>query len=60
MDTRKLNNDELISGYNEYSNRLAEAKTLDKRYYNNKMENTFSKAMLSIYEKEMKDRGLIK
>ena len=60
MDTRKLKDDELIAGYNEYSNRLAKAKTLDKRYYDNKMENTFSKAMLSIYDTEMRNRGLIK
>ena len=60
MDTSQLKDDELIAGYNEYSKRLARAKTLDKRYYNNKMENTFSKAMLSVYDTEMRNRGLIK
>lgn len=59
MDARKLSNDELILNYNRYSRELAKAKLLDKRYYNNKIENTYAKSMLSIVSQEMKKRGLI-
>lgn len=60
MDTRELKDDELIQGYNQYSRGLASAQMGDKRRYNTKMDIIFNKSMLSIYDKEMRDRGLIK
>lgn len=60
IDLRNESEDELLKGYNRYSNDLIRAKMGDKRKYNTKMDITFNSAMLSLYDKEMRDRGLIK
>lgn len=60
MWIEKETDEELMKGYNKYSNGLASAKMGDKRRYNTKMDITFNSAMLSLYDKEMRDRGLIK
>lgn len=60
MWIEKESDEELMKGYNKYSNALVSAKMGDKRRYNTKMDITFNSAMLSLYDKEMRDRGLIK
>lgn len=60
MDVRNDSDDELMKYYNIYSKNLASAKMGDKRRYNTRMDIIHNKAMLSIYEQEMKNRGLIK
>lgn len=59
MDTTKLTRDELLQGYNKYKNGLISAMGGDKRRYNTRMDITFNKSMLSLYEKEMHDRNMI-
>lgn len=60
IDLSKDKDDMIIQGYNKYSRDLARSKMGDKRRYNTKQDIIYNGAMLSIYEKEMHDRGLIK
>lgn len=59
IDLRNDTEEELMKSYNKYSQGLASAQMGDKRRYNTKMDITYNKAMLTMYEQEMKNRGLI-
>lgn len=58
MDTSKLSNQELLKLHSEYAQRYNEARKLDKRYYNNKMENVYAGAMETLFRTELNKRGI--
>ena len=58
IDTRKMSDEEIMQDYHRYEKGLMQAMAGDKRTYNTKMDITFNKAMLSMYEKELNDRNM--